>query len=97
MDISIRDVMDYICIIIKILLPFFLIYNIHLIPCRNLFNLKRKIKNKVDVEGSICKTYIIKEISIFFSYYFKPHLRTKINCVLRHDNGREVLFTQSVN
>jgi len=55
-----------------------------------LFNLKKKIKNKVHVEVSICEAYIVEEISTFISYYFKPHLRTRINCVPRHDDGGEV-------
>jgi hypothetical protein len=55
-----------------------------------LFNLKKKVKNKAHVEASICEAYIIEEISTFISYYFKPHLRTRINCVPRHDDGGEV-------
>jgi hypothetical protein len=39
--------------------------NIHLIPCRYLFNLKRKVKNKMHVKTSIYEAYIIEEISIF--------------------------------
>jgi hypothetical protein len=54
------------------------------------FNLKRKVKNKTHIEASICEAYIVEEISIFILNYFKPHLRTRINCVLRHDNGGEV-------
>ena len=42
------------------------------------------------VETSICETYIVKEISIFISYYFEPYLRTRINRVPRHDDGGEV-------
>jgi hypothetical protein len=52
-----------------------------------LFNLKKKVKNKAHVEVSICEAYIVKEISIFISYYFEPHLRTRINCAPRHDDG----------
>jgi len=52
---------------------------------RYLFNLKKKVKNKVHVEASICKAYIVEEISTFISYYFEPHLRTRINRVPRHD------------
>jgi hypothetical protein len=44
-----------------------------------LFNLKKKVKNKAHVEASICEAYIVKEISKFISYYFEPHLRTRIN------------------
>ena len=42
---------------------------------------KKKVKNKVHVETSICEVYIIEEISIFISYCFKPHMRTRINHV----------------
>jgi len=57
-----------------------------------LFNLKKKIKkkNKAHVEASIYKAYIVEEISTFISYYFKPHLRIRINSVPRHDDGGEV-------
>jgi hypothetical protein len=60
-----------------------------------LFNLKKKVKNKGHVEASICEAsiceaYIVEEISTFISYYFKPHLRTRINCVPWYDDGGEV-------
>jgi len=57
-----------------------------------LFNLKRKVKkkNNAHVEALIYEAYIVDEISIFISYYFEPQLRTRINCVLRHDDGGEV-------
>ena len=67
-----------------------LIENIHFIPSRYLFNLKKKVKKKVYIKASICETYIIEEISIFILYYFKPHLRTRINRVPRHDDGGKV-------
>jgi hypothetical protein len=44
-----------------------------------LFNLKKKVKNKTHVEALICEAYIVEEISTFISYYFEPHLRTRIN------------------
>jgi hypothetical protein len=53
-------------------------------------DLKKKVKNKAHVEASICEAYIVEEISTFISYYFEPHLRTRINCVPRHDDGGEV-------
>jgi len=67
-----------------------LIRNIHFISCRCLFNLKKKVKNKVYVEALICEAYIVEEISTFISYYFEPHLRTRINHVPRYDDGGEV-------
>jgi len=51
---------------------------------------QEKVKNKVHVEASICEAYIVKEISTFILYYFEPHLRTRINRVLWHDDGCEV-------
>jgi len=44
----------------------------------------------VHVKASICEAYIVEEISTFISYYFEPHLRTRINSVPRHDDGGEV-------
>jgi hypothetical protein len=55
-----------------------------------LFNLKKKVKNKAYGEASICEPYIVEEISTFISYYFKPHLRMRINHIPRHDDGDEV-------
>jgi hypothetical protein len=57
-----------------------------------LFKLKRKVKNKTHVEA-----YIVKEISIFISYYFEPHLRTRINCVPRHDDGGDVPLIRNLS
>jgi hypothetical protein len=51
---------------------------IYIYICRYLFNLKKKVKNKAHVKASICEAYIVEEISIFISYYFEPHLRTRI-------------------
>jgi len=48
-----------------------LIENIHLISCRYLFNLKKKVKNKANVEALICEAYIIEDISTFIPYYFE--------------------------
>jgi len=77
---------------------FFLIENTWLIfQCRYLFNLKKKVKNKVHVEASICEAYIVKEISTFISYYFEPHLRSRINRVPRHDDGSEVPFSGNLS
>jgi len=75
---------------IKVFSLFFLIENILLIQCRYLFNLKKKVKNKMYVKALICESYIVKEISTFISYYFEPHLRMRINRVPRHDDGGKV-------
>jgi hypothetical protein len=44
----------------------------------------------VHVETSIYEAYIIEEISKFISYYFESHLRTRINRVSKHNDGREL-------
>jgi len=62
-----------------------------------LFNLKKKVKNKAHVEASICEAYIVEEISTFISYYFEPHLRTRINRVPQHDDGDEVLSSENLS
>jgi len=82
---------------INVFFLFFLIENIWLIPCRYLFNLKKKVKNKTYVEALIYEAYIFQEISTFISYYFKPHLRTKINHVSRHDDGGEVPSSENLS
>jgi hypothetical protein len=60
-----------------------------------MFNLKKKVKNKMHVQASICEAYIFEEISIFILYYFEPYLRTKINHVPRHDDSRKVLSSEN--
>jgi hypothetical protein len=55
-----------------------------------LVQLKKKVKNKVYVEASICEAYIVEEISTFILHYFEPHPRMKINHVPRHVDGGEV-------
>ena len=39
---------------------------------RYMHSLKKKVKNKARVEGSIIETYIIEEISNFSPHYFNP-------------------------
>jgi len=51
----------------------------------------------VHVEASICEAYIVEEISTFISYYFEPHLRTRINRVPRHDDGGEVPSSENLS
>ena len=49
------------------------------------------------VEALIYEAYIVKEISIFITYYFKPHLRMRINRVPRHDDGGEVPYSGNLS
>lgn len=56
---------------------------------RCMLYLKRKVRNKARVEGSICEAYILEEISNFASMYFDPHLQTRRTQVPRNDDGGE--------
>ena len=49
------------------------------------------------VEASICEADIVEEISTFISYYFEPHLRTRINRVPGHDDGGEVPSSENLS
>ncbi|KAJ8641022.1 hypothetical protein MRB53_017716 [Persea americana] len=53
-------------------------------------NLKRKVKNRAYVKGSICEAYSFDEISMFVSNYFLDEVFTKANRVPRHDDGGNV-------
>ncbi|KAJ8773690.1 hypothetical protein K2173_006340 [Erythroxylum novogranatense] len=44
---------------------------------RYLHHLKRNVKNKARVEGSICNAYLVEEASTFCGYYFEPHVNTR--------------------
>lgn len=54
---------------------------------RYMGHLKRKVKNKAKVEGSIVEQYINEEISSFGTYYFEPHIKTKSRTEERHYDG----------
>jgi len=62
-----------------------------------LFNLKKKSKKKTHVEALICEIYIIEDILIFILYYFKPHLKIKINRVPKHDDSGEVHLSENLS
>ena len=52
-----------------------------------MFYLKKKVTNKAKVEGSICKAYLIDEITNFASHYFGDDVQTIWNRVPRNDDG----------
>ncbi|XP_038707276.1 uncharacterized protein LOC120002586 [Tripterygium wilfordii] len=58
-------------------------------PLRGLFlgKLKKMVKQKARVEGSICQAYLCQETSHFCSYYFEPHVHTMRTIVGRNDDG----------
>ena len=54
---------------------------------RYMHSLKKKVKNKARVEGSIVEAYIIEEISNFSRHYFNHSVQTKMTQVGRNDDG----------
>ncbi|XP_057739900.1 uncharacterized protein LOC130957009 [Arachis stenosperma] len=54
---------------------------------RCMLYLKRKVRNKARVEGSICEAYILEEISNFTSMYFESTVHTRRTQVPRNDDG----------
>lgn len=55
-----------------------------------MLNLKKKVRNRASIEGSICEAYLIQETSSFCSQYFEPHVQTRFNRVPRNDDGGQV-------
>ncbi|KAL6523053.1 hypothetical protein OROMI_031401 [Orobanche minor] len=53
---------------------------------RYLRKLKLNVKNKARVEGSIANAFLMDEASMFCSYYFEEHVRTKARSVPRNDD-----------
>ncbi|KAG8383446.1 hypothetical protein BUALT_Bualt04G0014100 [Buddleja alternifolia] len=56
------------------------------LPDGFLNTLKRKVKNKARVEGSIVEAYLIEETSTFCSHFFAPEVETRSRTVGRNDN-----------
>lgn len=50
-------------------------------------DLKMKVRNKAQVEGSITQAYLIEEISNFCSMYFDTEIRTRRTQPPRNDDG----------
>ena len=48
-------------------------------------HLKKKIRQKARVEGSICKSYLEEEASFFFSHYFSDHVNLSFVTVPRNE------------
>ena len=55
-----------------------------------LHTLKRKVKNKAQVEGSIYKAYVIKEMSTFCSHYFGADVQSRQTQATRNDDVAKV-------
>jgi hypothetical protein len=43
----------------------------------------------------ICEAYIVEKISTFISYYFEPHLRTRMHRVPRHGDDGEMPLSEN--
>lgn len=54
---------------------------------RFLHSLKKKVKNKARVEGSICQAYLLEETALFCSHYFESYVQTQNRRVPRNDDG----------
>ncbi|KAL8098120.1 hypothetical protein AgCh_031041 [Apium graveolens] len=52
--------------------------------------LKRAVKNRACIEGSICEAYSFNEISMFVSDYFPDEVLTKANRAPRNDDGGNI-------
>ncbi|OMO57998.1 Transposon, En/Spm-like protein [Corchorus capsularis] len=57
---------------------------------RFLHHLKKKVRNRNYVEGSICEAYLIEEISTFCSHYFDINVQTRLNRAPRNDDGGDM-------
>ena len=51
---------------------------------RYLGKLKRNVKNKNKVEGSIANAYVMEETASFCSFYFEEHVKTKATTMARN-------------
>ncbi|KAI5668566.1 hypothetical protein M9H77_18419 [Catharanthus roseus] len=51
-----------------------------------LHHIKKTIKNKARVEGSICNAYLIEKVATFFSYYFEESVHILHKRVTRIDD-----------
>ncbi|KAG8382891.1 hypothetical protein BUALT_Bualt05G0126400 [Buddleja alternifolia] len=60
------------------------------LPDGFLNTLKRKVKNKARVEGSIVEAYLIEETSTFCSHFFAPNVETRSKTIGRNDNINQV-------
>ena len=54
---------------------------------RGIGKLRKKVRNKSRVEGSIAEAYLIDEATNFFSLYFKSNVHSVRNRPPRYDDG----------
>lgn len=55
-----------------------------------MYFLKKKVRNKARVEGSICEAYITEEMVTFCSMYFDDNFETKFTRKSRNFDGGDV-------
>ena len=59
-------------------------------------HLKKKVRQKAQVEGSICKSYLEEEASFFFSHYFSDDVNLSFVSVPRNDEAVEQDSSQTM-
>ena len=59
-------------------------------------HLKKKIRQKARVEGSICKSYLEEEASFFFSHYFSEDVNLSFVTAPRNEEAVEQEFSQTM-
>ncbi|XP_022893391.1 uncharacterized protein LOC111407911 isoform X1 [Olea europaea var. sylvestris] len=57
---------------------------------RFIHHLKKEVKNWAHVEASIVEAYLVEEMSTFCSLYFDQIIQTRLNRVLRNDDGGHI-------
>ncbi|WOG95220.1 hypothetical protein DCAR_0414526 [Daucus carota subsp. sativus] len=61
-------------------------------------HLKNNVKNKAQVEGSICNAFLVEEASNFCSHYFEKHIHTRHRKVPRNDpRGNEEKYEVNIS
>ena len=55
--------------------------------CRLIQRLRKKVRNKARVEGSIVEAYLVEEATNFLSLYFKSQVHSIRNLTPRYDDG----------
>ena len=56
-------------------------------PCRYIQKIRKKVRNKARVEGSIVEAHLVEEDTNFLSLYFNPKVRSIRNKTPRYDDG----------
>jgi len=57
------------------------------LTCRYIQGIKKKVRNKARVEGSIVEAYLVEEAANFLSLYFRSKVHSIRNKTQRYDDG----------